>query len=41
MQDKLDYLSEGRRRDYQRWKRGMMARIEEMAKEREMDVSNG
>lgn len=41
MQDRLDYLSEGRQRDYQRWKKDMMIRIESMEKEHEMNVSSG
>ncbi|KAI9803374.1 MAG: hypothetical protein M1833_000892 [Piccolia ochrophora] len=41
MQDKVDYLSEQRRQEYQRWKKKTMRRIENMRRERGMDVSQG
>jgi succinate dehydrogenase flavin-adding protein (antitoxin of CptAB toxin-antitoxin module) len=41
MQAKLDYLSERRQLQYQSWKRGMIAKIEEMERERQMNVSDG
>lgn len=40
MQDKLDFLSEKRKRDYERWKKDMLIRIERMEKEHEMNVSD-
>ena len=41
MQDKLDYLSEGRQRDYQKWEQDMMTRIDRMEKEHAINVSDG
>lgn len=41
MQDKLDYLSEARQRDYQKWKKDMLIRIERQENEHEMNGSDG
>ena len=41
MQDKVDYLSEKRRRHYQEWKKGILLQIEELRHAEEMKLRAG
>lgn len=41
MQDRVDYLSDERRHDYQIWKVAFMIRIEELEKAEEMNPTAG
>ncbi|KAI4111728.1 MAG: hypothetical protein LQ338_008347, partial [Usnochroma carphineum] len=41
MQDRVDYLSAEKRMDYQRWKKGILARIEQIEKTQQTQVSAG
>lgn len=41
MQDRVDYISDDRRRDYQEWKQNILLQIEELEKGEEMDLEAG
>ena len=41
MQDRVDYLSDDRRRDYQEWKKTILLQIEELEDGQEMDIEAG
>jgi origin recognition complex subunit 6 len=41
IQEKFNYLSEGKRREFEEWKMGMMARIDELIAEGIMDTTDG
>ena len=41
MQDRVDYLSDERRRDYQEWKEGILIQIQELEKSNGMDAEAG
>ena len=41
MQDKVDYLSDDRRRDYQEWKKGILSQIEELEKNDRLGLEAG
>ena len=37
MQERVDYLSESRRQEYQDWKKGILAQIEELERAEEIN----
>ena len=41
MQERVDYLSEERRRDYQEWKKTILLQIEGLKDGQEMDIEAG
>ena len=41
MQDRVDYLSDDRRRDYKAWKKTILLQIEELEGEQEMEIEAG
>lgn len=41
MQDRVDYLSDDRRREYKEWKKSILLQIEELEKDQKMDVEAG
>lgn len=38
MQDRVDYLSDDRRHDYQKWKKAILIRIEDLEKDEGLDL---
>ena len=41
MQDRVDYLSDDRRRDYKEWKKSILLQIEELEGGQEMEIEAG
>lgn len=41
MQDRVDYLSDDRRHDYQEWKKAILLQIEGSEDGRDMDIEAG
>lgn len=41
MQDRVDYLSDDRRRDYQEWKKAILLQIEGLEDGQEMNIEAG
>ena len=41
MQERVDYLSDDRRREYQKWKRDILSRIDELERREEMGSEAG